>query len=57
MSRHYTHVPQQPLIDAINTLPVPQLWRDQEWWSDPVYWSRRLVKWGDPAKRRVQKVG
>ncbi|MGF6253824.1 tyrosine-type recombinase/integrase [Ensifer sp. LBL] len=46
MSRHYTHVPQQPLIDAINTLPVPQLWRDQEWWSDPVYWSRRLVKWG-----------
>lgn len=57
MSRHYTHVPQQPLIDAINTLPVPQLWRDQEWWSDPVYWSRRLVKWGDPAKRREQKAG
>lgn len=57
MSRHYTHVPQRPLIDAINTLPVPQLWRDQEWWSDPVYWSRRLVKWGDPAKRREQKVG
>ncbi|KQY71322.1 integrase [Ensifer sp. Root142] len=57
MSRHYTHVPQQPLIEAINTLPVPQLWREQEWWSDPVYWSRKLVKWGDPAKRREQKAG
>jgi integrase len=46
MSRHYTNIPQQPLLDAINTLPVPQLWRDLHWWSDPVYWSRRLIKWG-----------
>ncbi|WP_245423662.1 tyrosine-type recombinase/integrase [Rhizobium subbaraonis] len=46
MSRHYTHVPQQPLIDAINTLPVPAAWQVMHWWEDPVYWSRRLVKWG-----------
>lgn len=51
MSRHYTHVPQQPLIEAINTLPVPPLWREQEWWRDPVYWSRRLVKWGARSER------
>lgn len=57
MSRHYTHVPQQPLIEAINTLPVPQGWREFEWWDDPVYWSRRLVKWGDPSKRTGRKAG
>jgi integrase/recombinase XerD len=26
MSRHYTHVPQAPLIEAINRLPVPAEW-------------------------------
>jgi integrase/recombinase XerD len=36
MSRHYTHVPQQPLIDAINTLPVIDAWRDAPWMRDPV---------------------
>ncbi|ADH91611.1 integrase family protein [Ancylobacter novellus DSM 506] len=44
MSRHYTHVPQQPLIDAINTLPVPQAWRDLPWWEDPLKWQRRMVE-------------
>lgn len=46
MSRHYTSVPQKPLIEAINTLPVPQQWRTLEWWQDPVYFSRKLLKWG-----------
>lgn len=45
MSRHYTHVPQEQLLHAINTLPVPPVWRDMYWWNDPIYWSRRLVKW------------
>jgi len=27
MSRHYTDVPREPLLQAINTLPVPELWR------------------------------
>lgn len=46
MSRHYTNVPQAPLIEAINTLPVPQLWRDMWWWRDPISTSRNHIKWG-----------
>ena len=45
MSRRYTQVPQLPLIDAINTLPVPQGWRRMWWWKNPLGWSRRHVKW------------
>lgn len=56
MSRHYTNVPQAPLIKAINTLPVPEAWRGMEWWSDPLAMSKRFVKWGDPAKRKETKV-
>ena len=43
MSRRYTNVPQQPLIDAINTLPVPDRWRALPWLADPVRAGRRLV--------------
>jgi integrase/recombinase XerD len=50
MSRHYTNVPQAPLIEAINTLPVPQAWRDLWWWEDPAYWSRRLIGAKNKAK-------
>lgn len=46
MSRHYTAVPQAHLIEAINTLPVPDEWRRMPWWGDPLSWSRRHVKWG-----------
>lgn len=46
MSRHYTQVPQAPLIEAINTLPVPDPWRKMDWRSNPLAWSRRHVKWG-----------
>jgi integrase len=42
MSRHYTNVPQAPLIEAIDLLPVPDLWRAQPWWEDPVKWASRL---------------
>ena len=44
MSRRYTHVPQKPLIEAINTLPVPDLWRERAWWADPLAWRPRLVE-------------
>lgn len=47
MSRHYTNVPQAPLIEAINTLPVPELWRQFEWWEDPAAHVGKLVKWGN----------
>jgi integrase len=46
MSRRYTRVPQAPLIEAINTLPVPSMWKDIPWWDDPLRFSRTQVRWG-----------
>lgn len=43
MSRHYTNVPQAPLIEAINKLPVPDAWRFMPWLEDPLAWSGRLA--------------
>jgi integrase/recombinase XerD len=43
MSRRYTNVPQQPLIDAINGIAVPERWQKVEWLADPLAWSRKLV--------------
>ena len=40
MSRHYTNIPQRPLIEAINTLPVPPAWLEMAWWADPVSSAR-----------------
>jgi integrase len=42
MSRHYTNVPQAPLIEAINTLAVPEQWRALPWWADPLKSSAEL---------------
>lgn len=50
MSRHYTNVPQAPLIEAINKLPVPDAWRFMKWLEDPLAWSGRLI---DGAGRRT----
>lgn len=47
MSRLYTNIPQAPLIDAINTLPVPDAWRSCAWWEDPIAWSKKAYR---PAK-------
>lgn len=44
MSRHYTNVPQAPLIEAINKLPVPDSWRALPWWEDPLGWSGKLAE-------------
>jgi integrase/recombinase XerD len=44
MSRHYTNVPQAPLIEAINKLPVPDAWRFVPWLDDPLAWSGRLAE-------------
>lgn len=49
MSRRYTNVPQQPLIDAINGIAVPELWWSAEWLADPLAWSRKLA--GEQGKR------
>lgn len=44
MSRHYTHVPQAPLVEAINTLPVPAAWRALPWVADPIRWAGLLAE-------------
>lgn len=44
MSRHYTNVPQAPLIEAINKLPVPDAWRNLPWLEDPIAWAGRLAE-------------
>lgn len=44
MSRHYTNVPQAPLIDAINTLPVIASWAAAKWMKDPVGMSKQYVE-------------
>jgi len=56
MSRHYTNIPQAPLIEAINKLPVIPKWRDADWMVDPAPWFGKLVRWenygraGSPKK-------
>ena len=42
MSRRYTHVPQLPLIEAINTIAVPNGW---PMWENPLAEAGKLVKW------------
>ena len=49
MSRHYVHVPQLPLIEAINTLPVFPAWAAAPWMTDPVAYARKVA--GEPGKR------
>lgn len=53
MSRRYTSVPRQPLIDAINTLPVPDAWRQIDWISNPLT-HRKLVRWGQFRAKSVE---
>ena len=43
MSRVYTQVPQAPLIDAINKLPIIADWAGAAWLHEPVKWQRKLV--------------
>lgn len=55
MSRRYTHVPQQPLIEAIETIRVPEEWRTLPWWQDPAAWVRRGIAFKKRAKH-VQPI-
>lgn len=58
MSRHYTSVPQAPLIEAINKLPVPDDLRALPWVASPKDWWSRLAegtgKRTDLEKRRAK---
>ncbi len=53
MSRRYTNVPQQPLIDAINGIAVPDVWTKAEWLADPLAWSPKLFN--SQEARRILK--
>ena|SRR5215475_5701923 len=44
MSRHYTNVPQKPLQNAINTLPIIKAWAEAAWIKDPVGMGRKYVE-------------
>jgi integrase/recombinase XerD len=55
MSRLYTNVPQQPLIDAINTLPVIAAWANAPWMKDPVGLAKQYVK-GMGARNDLKRV-
>lgn len=44
MSRHYTNVPQAPLVEAIDKLPVPEVLRSLPWLKDPLAWSGKLAE-------------
>ena len=55
MSRHYTNVPQKPLIDAINGIAVPDAWRTLPWWEDPLAWSGRLFNSQEGRRIRASK--
>ncbi|HET8635503.1 MAG TPA: tyrosine-type recombinase/integrase [Acidobacteriaceae bacterium] len=59
MSRNYTWIPQAPLIEAINTLPVIDAWRNAPWMADPVTWQRRFVRYengGRGGEKRAKSV-
>lgn len=59
MSRNYTWVPQKPLIEAINTLPVIEAWRDALWMHDPVGQQRKLTRYengGRGGAKRAKSV-
>ena len=43
MSRRYTNVPQEPLLQAINILPVIKAWAGAPWMKDPVGMSKKYV--------------
>ena len=48
-SRVYTNVPQAPLIEAINTLPVIRAWAEAPWMTDPLAYARKVA--GTPGQR------
>jgi integrase/recombinase XerD len=55
MSRLYTSVPQEPLLKAINTLPVISAWANAPWMKDPIGMSKRYVE-GMGARNDLKSV-
>jgi integrase/recombinase XerD len=57
MSRHYTHVPQAPLIGAINTLPVIEAWANAPWMKDPLAWAGKLAEGTGKRNDLIERAG
>lgn len=55
MSRKYTTVPQAPLIEAINTLPVVAAWANALWMKDPIGQAKKYVPGMGARNDLVQK--
>jgi integrase len=51
MSRHYTNIPQKPLLEAINSLPVIPAWRDAAWLHDPLEFRNKLTRYVNHGRR------
>lgn len=56
MSRHYTNIPQAPLIEAINKLPTIDAWAKAEWLTDPLTWQGKLLRWENHGRRGAPKM-
>jgi hypothetical protein len=55
MNGHDTSVPQAPLIEAVNTLPVITAWADALWMRDPAGMTKKFVK-GMGARNELKVV-
>jgi integrase/recombinase XerD len=51
MSRHYTNVPQAPLIEAIGRLPTIDAWANSDWLTDPLTWQGKVQRWENYGRR------
>ncbi|MFL9503462.1 tyrosine-type recombinase/integrase [Rhodopseudomonas palustris] len=56
MSRHYTHVPQGALIEAINKLPTIPEWLAADWMREPVKLVGRRAKTLTRDQRKAGEV-
>jgi len=54
MSRRYTHITPEKLIEEINTLPVIDAWANAPWMLDPLAWAHKLA--AGTGKRNDLKV-
>ena len=58
MSRHYVHVPRQPLIEAINKLPVIPAWSGVAWMREPLSFANKHASKSvqNPCSGKMKKV-
>jgi integrase/recombinase XerD len=57
MSRHYTNVPQAPLLEAINTLPTVEAWVAAPWMTDPIKYYQDKAAGAGKRNDLIKKEG